>query len=68
MWEVQTVLIPRTFSLEQAIKWLNKNGYENKKVDITENYYRFRQNNPKKSTRYYTLKRSKGIQVVYQEY
>jgi hypothetical protein len=51
MAEIQSVLIPKSkFTLIKAKKWIRNNGYRltfhGKKVDITNNYYRFRQKSP----------------------
>ena len=44
MFKVQSVLLSRkSYSLEQAVKWLFANGFNVKKVDATPNYWRFRQ-------------------------
>jgi hypothetical protein len=51
MSEIQSVLIPKSkYSLSEAKKWIKDNGFRltfhGKKVDITKNYYRFRQKSP----------------------
>lgn len=44
----QSVLISRAnFTLKEAVKWLNRFGFADHKVDITKKYYRFRQKDPK---------------------
>lgn len=49
MYKLQSVLLSRqNFSLEDAVKWLFKNGFEVKKIDATQHYWRFRQLNPSK--------------------
>ena len=60
---LQTILIPKKFGLRRAISWVDKHAIV-KKVDITNNYYRFRQSNPKKG-KYYTKKLQNGIQLVF---
>ena len=46
-YKVQSVLFSRDhFTKNQAIKWLEENGYQNKKIDISKNYMRFRQVDP----------------------
>lgn len=64
MSEVQSVLIPKKFGESKAINWLDKNGFVLKKVDITKNYYRFRQRNPNKKSNYYTIKLKNGVRLV----
>lgn len=45
---VQTILIPTSFTINRAIDWLSKHGFKTQKVDITKNFYRFRQSKPQK--------------------
>lgn len=71
---VQSVLIPKKMSLDEAHKWLKKNNYKlkfyGKSVDITNGYYRFRQHRPlndyekKKGSFYVTYKLSNGIKLI----
>lgn len=47
MYKLQSVLLSKAgFSLEDAVRWLVKNGFEVKKVDATEHFWRFRQLSP----------------------
>ena len=56
MNKVQSVLIPKNkFSLPEAIRWLIIHKYKITKVDITHNYYRFRQQEPNNKKKYYSL-------------
>ena len=56
MNKVQSVLIPtNAFTLPQAIRWLIVHKYKVTKVDITDNYYRFRQLEPNHKKKYYSL-------------
>ena len=65
---LQTVLIPRSFfSLTDARKWMKDNGYPVKKIDKTNNYYRFRQMEPVSGAQYYTIRLNNGIDLVYQK-
>jgi hypothetical protein len=43
---VQSVIINKFYSLKESINIIHQLGFENKKVDETLNYYRFRQHNP----------------------
>jgi hypothetical protein len=44
MYKLQSVLFQRQgFNLEDAVRWLVKNGFEVKKIDATQHYWRFRQ-------------------------
>ena len=66
---IQTVLVPKSFGLKEANKWISENGYKTsfygKPVDITENYYRYRQKKPSKTYTYRTRTLANGIQIVY---
>ena len=65
---LQTVLIPKAeFSLINAVKWLQEHSLIHPKVDITEKYYRFRQNDPIPGVPYYTVKLPNGIDQVFQK-
>lgn len=47
MYKLQSIILSKEgFSLEDAVRWLFKNGFEVKKIDATENYWRFRQLKP----------------------
>ena len=63
--EVQSVLINKKYlTRKKAEAWIKNNKYKLKKIDITENLYRFRQQEPKlfnKSTfRMKVLKKDKN--------
>jgi hypothetical protein len=65
MSKVQTVLIPRSkFTMLRAVNWLKKHGYKYLKVDVTKNYYRFRQKTPKNGILYYSYKLPNGVIIV----
>lgn len=65
---VQTILISKhLYSLRKAMEWIALHGYHYKKVDITNNYYRFRQIPPKKSYKYFSKTVTKGIIFVFIE-
>ncbi len=45
---LQTVLLPKNkFTLEEALNYLKENNYKDKKIDVTTNYYRARQRDPR---------------------
>ncbi len=47
MYVVQSVLLSRDeFTQEQARDWIKKHGYKAQKVDVTQDYYRYRQADP----------------------
>jgi hypothetical protein len=44
---VQSVLLSRDkFTRREADRWIHDNNYKNTKIDITPEYYRFRQVDP----------------------
>jgi len=61
---VQSVLIPRDkFSLEEATNWLTEHKFRLLKVDVTDEYYRFRQRPPSRGS-YYTKSLDNGIKLI----
>lgn len=71
---VQSILVSRFYTLKGAIKIVEelnekkKDPYVIKKVDITEDYYRFRQYNPEEDAKYITKESSKinGVKFIIQ--
>lgn len=64
---VQSVLLKREkFSRDEAFKWIRKHGYKANKIDVTPEYYRFRQVEPVHSVsiRYRTIPLSDIGQLV----
>jgi len=67
---IQSILFNKNiWSLDEALKWLVYHNYKthfgNKQVDITDNYYRFRQEEPDKSKKYRIKKiNDTGIEYV----
>jgi hypothetical protein len=63
--KVQTVLIPRQdFTLQEAYDWLEDHHFGHRKVDITDDYFRFRQIQPIHGGRYVTKTLPNGIEIV----
>lgn len=63
--KIQSVLIDKDiYTLEEAIEFLDDYGLSHKKVDITDNYYRFRQIPPNKKYFYRTENFAKGIKII----
>lgn len=66
---VQSVIFPKEkFSISQARKWLKDHHYGGKKVDTTENFYRFRQMKPMKGGRYTTMTLPNGVEIILHYY
>lgn len=68
-YKIQSVLIPLSFGIDKAIEYLNNNNYKFKKVDISKNYFRFRQLEPsylKKIgfNQYHNKKLNNGVVLV----
>lgn len=61
---VQSVLIPRKWGKEKAVKWIEEHDYKSTKVDKTENFYRFRQSPATSGVEYYTIKLPSGIELI----
>ena len=67
--KIQTVLIPKEdFTLQEALQWLDDHNYPHKKVDITEDFSRFRQMTPMKGGRYVTKTLPNGVEIVLHYY
>jgi hypothetical protein len=63
--KVQSVIIPRSrYTLNQAKAWVNTNNFKLKKMDLTQNYYRFRQREPKPQSKYFTVELTNGIHLI----
>jgi hypothetical protein len=65
---LQTILIPRSNTLNNAKSWLQKNGYHISYYRTTPHFYRFMQTNPIIGATYYTKILFNGIELVFQKY
>lgn len=64
---LQTILVPKSkFSLAEAVAWVRDHRHSHHKVDISGNYYRFRQHTPAHHGRYYTVTLKNGVELVNQ--
>jgi hypothetical protein len=54
----------KKFSLLTAKEWVLSRGYKMKKVDITDNYFRFRQVAPSQISNYHMKTLPDGIKLV----
>ena len=63
---IQSVLFDKHFWTEKSARaWLKQHKFKyNNKVDITENFFRFRQVSPKKFKNYYIKKLKNNIELV----
>jgi len=64
---IQSILIPiEYYTLHQALNWLIKHNYYNTsdKVDITTNYYRFRQKEPNKNKKHKTIELKDKVKMI----
>ncbi len=59
--KIQSVLFSKEhYTRRTANKWIKDNNFINKKVDITKNWYRYRQFTPKPNYKYRMKKINKG--------
>lgn len=68
MNNIQSIIFnKKNYTLKQSQEWIKKHGYKltfyGKPVDITENYYRYRQQSPKK-WKTYRNKIDDGLYIV----
>jgi hypothetical protein len=69
MSEIQSVLFNKHLNtIDECLKWLQDHDLKHYKVDETENYYRWRQINPKKRLAYRikTIDEKRQIKFVIQ--
>lgn len=65
---IQSIIFDRNYwNITDAIKWLIKHKYKVAKIDITKNYYRFRQNKPNNKKKYYTISLKNNVKLIYNE-
>ena len=60
----QSVLVPKSVPIENAVGWVISHGYVVLKIDITDKFYRFRQYTPKKTEKYYTKVLPNGVELI----
>ena len=66
LYMIQSVLFDKKlFSRKQAIDKLLNRGFKFNKIHETENYYRFRQYDPKEGERFRIVGSGPGIKYVY---
>lgn len=62
---VQSVIVPKSkYTKTEAEQWVRKKGFKIDKIDETENFYRFRQHNPRKYSYYITKTLRSGIKLI----
>jgi hypothetical protein len=65
---LQTILFPRNhFTKMEAIQWAINHGYHAYKTDVTTNFIRIRQEEPRSHGNYYTVKLKNGIELVFEK-
>jgi hypothetical protein len=65
---IQSVLVPKTWTRPEAATWIHNHGYVIKKVDVTVNFYRFRQVEPIKGSYYTNLRLPNGVELIMMRY
>lgn len=64
-WVIQSIAFPKeTYDVKRAKKWLKEVGTKYKKADMTENFIRFRQEDPDEFGEYKTKVLPNGIQII----
>jgi uncharacterized protein YdaT len=59
------VIFPKNvFTQKKAIGWLEKHNYDHGKIDVTDNYYRFRQSDPSSGSSFYTVRLPNGVELI----
>jgi hypothetical protein len=61
---IQSILIDRQYATLDAAKKYVKDNFKLKKVDITDNYFRFRQKTPNPFMTYRTIELSPGVKAI----
>lgn len=62
---IQSILVPKAkFGLPDAVEWVRRHGFHSHKVDITGNFYRFRQMEPMHGGYYRTKTLPNKIEIV----
>ena len=66
-FQIQSVLVPKDkFSKSEAIKYI-KEHFKYKKIDETTSYFRFRQFDPTKNSKYFTKVLDNGVELVFEK-
>lgn len=62
---IQSILFKKEiFNKKSAIKWLKDHNYKSSSIDITDNYLRFRQKQPKRFNTFKTINLDNGIKAI----
>jgi hypothetical protein len=66
---IQSILFNKEkYDVNKASLWLYEHNFKFNKVDITDNYLRFRQSRPSKKYKYYTKNINKNIKFIFAYY
>ena len=65
---LQTILIPRTFTLAESKRWLKEHNYVNSYYRTTKNFRQFMQTFPIEGSKYTSKVLPNGIELVSQLY
>ena len=66
-FQIQSVLVPKDkFTREEAIKYVRKH-FQYKKIHTTPAYFRFRQFDPTKNSKYFTKVLADGIELIFEK-
>lgn len=63
---IQSVLLSKKyFTFRKSLDWIKSNGFKSYKVDITNNFFRYRQFDPSSYKRHITRKsRTPGVEYI----
>lgn len=62
---IQSVAFEKTiYGVLDAKSWLYRNGFKKLTPDETKTYYRFRQEDPARFSRFFTVKPKRGILII----
>ncbi|MCS7318233.1 MAG: hypothetical protein NZZ41_08025 [Candidatus Dojkabacteria bacterium] len=65
--KIQSILFKKDYyTKKDAISWLKSHGFKYNKIDVTEDFYRARQFQPRKNKKYRTLIPTPGIRLIIQ--
>lgn len=67
MMKIQSILLRKTKfkNKNEAINFIKRNGFKVKKIDITKNFYRFRQLDPRQFRYFRNKKINNKIELIF---
>lgn len=65
---LQTILIPKSYTLKESRDWLKQHDYATSYYRLTTNFRRWMQTPPIKGATYKSIKLDNGVELVYQHF